>query len=100
MSELENYRRLWNGTESGWKVCQYKGSVWLVEYTFDASGPTDSEFVLFVEFVSPFPNESQEHMRSDFAHASVVQWATQFGRTHRKETEMLVRVCFSDRGAS
>lgn len=74
VSELQRYRRFWDGSESGWKVCQYKRSVWLVEFTFDESGPTDSEFDTLVEFYPPRANESLQQMREKFRDCS--GWAT------------------------
>ena len=63
VDSIDDYQRFWDGSEAGWKLCQYDQPVWLAEYFFDESGPTDIEFAALIEFVPPFPGESVDEMR-------------------------------------
>ena len=63
MESDEDYQRFWDGTESGWGLCRYKQTVWLAEYFFGDSGPTDREFTELIQFVPPWPGESADEMR-------------------------------------
>lgn len=62
MTSINDYKRFWDGSEVGWKLCQFDQSVWLAEYTFDKSGPTENEFDSLIKFVEPFPEESTDEM--------------------------------------
>ncbi|MCA9142714.1 MAG: hypothetical protein KDB05_08000 [Planctomycetales bacterium] len=66
MASVDDYRRFWDGSETGWKLSQYDQSVWLAEYFFGESGPTEIEFAALVEFVAPLPGESVDEMRDRF----------------------------------
>ena len=66
VDSVDDYRRFWDGSEVGWKVCQYEQSVWLAEYFFGEPGPTGSEFAALIEFLPPFPGESVDDMRDRF----------------------------------
>lgn len=47
---LYDYRKMWDGSESGWKLVRFTQPVYVVEFHFDESGPTREEFETIKEF--------------------------------------------------
>jgi len=97
---LAKFKHMWNGSEPGWKLIQYTHQVFLVEFNFDESGPTRSEFPAIVEFVGSFPHESEDQMWERLRGCSGIGIAKPLGppemnrlRTYQRENNLNLTVC-------
>lgn len=55
---LFEYQAMWDGTDPGWKLVRFKNPVYVVEFHFDDSGPSELEFQTLKEYRdNPFESE-------------------------------------------
>lgn len=59
MVDISEYQHMWDGAESGWQLVRYDTPVYLVEFHFDQTGPTDSERLAAAEFHAPIREDGR-----------------------------------------
>lgn len=84
MEELEKYRRMWDGSETGWKLIQYDSRVYLVEFDFDKCGPNHREFQSILQFVGSRENETEEQAWERLRGCTGIGMAAPLGPTRMK----------------
>ena len=97
---LAKFKHMWDGSEPGWRLIQYSDRVSLVEFHFDETGPTRAEFPSILEFVGPFPDESEDDMWDRLRGCSGIGLATPLGptkmnrlRTLEREANLNLTIC-------
>lgn len=58
---INSFAHMWDGSEPGWKLVQYKQPVYLVEFHFKKAGPTRRELSVSTEFIKA-RRESDEQL--------------------------------------
>jgi hypothetical protein len=81
MASLDEFRHMWNGTQSGWKLIVYDSPVYLVEFRFDDSGPNRREFLSVVRYVGPLPDETENEMWERLRECTGIAIAAPLGPT-------------------
>jgi len=88
---LEKFSRMWDGSERGWKLVQYKHPVYLVEINFKQKGPTRREFPAVLEWFGSLPNETKEQMWQRSRGCSGISISNPFNPTKMKRLKRLQR---------
>lgn len=84
---LVKFKRMWDGSEPGWKLIRYPEEVFLVEFHFDESGPNDSEFQAVLEFVGTLPTETPERARERLRGCDGIGLAKPFTKAELEKLE-------------
>ena len=56
--ELDEYSRLWDGSDSGWTLVQIDNIIWEVTFLFGETGPTKAEIIALKKVIPEFENKS------------------------------------------